>query len=656
MLSRCAAWIAVAAAVAQAAGDPAAEAYLAVKQKDYEKAAIFFRLALAGEPKRVELRKELAYVLLKMGDTVEARDEFAEVMRLAPQDWHSALEYGYLCHETSKIGEARRVFDRVRTNGDAESRKAAEQAFLNADQPLVEAVRRWRLAVAQNPMDFSAHVELARAAEARNDIRVAAEHYKLAWELRPAERALLVDLGRARSVGGNPVGAQAAWLAASRGSNARAAEQAREFLPVRYPYASEFQHAIELDRSNLELRRELAFLWLAINKPTEAEAEFARLLEMAPEDLTSLAQVGMLRLARGDIAGAMPLMEKVLAGKDETLAKKMRDALTAKGLKPRAAIERLSNKEMGGRSYAAGYMADAARYYRAAHAEDPHDQEVNLQLGRTYNMLRQDDEAIRYFDMARRAPDAKLKAEAQQAFHNLRPEAGRFRTTAWILPVFSSRWHEGFSYGQLKTEMRIGKLPFRPYLSLRFVGDSQRAAGSLHPQYLSESSFIAGVGIGSRPWKGLMAWAEAGNAMRYRQRADVGRMIPDYRGGISFARGFGHGIGAAKPGAFFEMTGDVVTLSRFRWDTLAYSQNRFGYTLPRAGPLQWQASWNANLTVDRNREAWANFFDSGPGLRFRFKRMPPSMLWTVDLLRGRYLTKEGTYYDVRAGVWYAISR
>jgi len=647
--------------------DSITDGYAALKAKDYDRAIEAFRRAVNLEPERVELRKELAYTLLKVGETEEARDEFAVIVKLAASDWHSALEYGYLCNETRQAMQARRTFDRVRKLGDASSKAAAEQAFLSIDKPAQEAIERWSAALAHNPDDYSAHVELARSAEIREDGKLAASHYRRAWELRPNERALLVDLGRACKMGGDAEGAMAAWLAASRGGNARAGEAARELLPQRYPYASEFQRAIQLDRANVELRRELAFLWLAVNKPAEAEAEFVKLLEIAPEDLLSMAQLGMMRLARNETATAMPLLEKVLKGNDESLAKKVRDVLAPKQqLKPRPTTEPVApvgpspNAFMGDRSYAAGHLKDAERYYRAAREENPRDAEVNLKLGRTYNMLRQDDEAIRYFDQARKTGQGKVKEEAAKAYKNLRPEHARFRNTAWVYPMFSSRWHEGFTYGQWKSELRLGKLPFRPYASLRFVGDSQRASGALAPQYLSESSFIAGVGVATRQIRGVMAWMEAGNAIRYRHREDVGRFVPDYRGGISFSKSFGAGISSERPGWFVQITDDVVTLSRFRWNVLAYTQNRVGYTMPKLGPVQWQAVWNANVTFDRNREAWANFVDSGPGLRVRLKSMPPSMLWSVDVLRGNYLVHDGgprkpAYYDLRAGVWYAVT-
>ena len=68
-------------------------------------------------------------------------------------------------------------------------------------------------------------------------------------------------------------------------------------------------------------------------------------------------------------------------------------------------------------------------------------------------------------------------------------------------------------------------------------------------------------------------------------------MIPDYRGGVSYAKGFGHLMNRSK-GLFFETNDDAVFISRFQDDMLYYSQNRSGYTFASAegfGGLQAQA-------------------------------------------------------------------
>ena len=119
----------------------------------------------------------------------------------------------------------------------------------------------------------------------------------------------------------------AALLAASRGAEPMVAEQARELLPARYPLVYEFQKALELDPSNVELRRELAYLHLEMKNGAAAGKEFAAVLERAPDDLLSAAQLGFLRLNEGDAEGALPLLQKALASRDDELADRVRAAL-----------------------------------------------------------------------------------------------------------------------------------------------------------------------------------------------------------------------------------------------------------------------------------------------------------------------------------------
>ena len=162
-----------------------------MKIKDYETAILRFTEAVSLAPKRVDIRKDLAYTYLKIGETELARDRFEEAMKLDPDDAHVALEYAFLCHETKQQAAARRVFDRIRRNGNA----TAERAFQNIDGELRAGIERWSHAVESQPENFSAHEELARLAEWRDDLRTAATHYERAWRLRPERRDLLLRLG-----------------------------------------------------------------------------------------------------------------------------------------------------------------------------------------------------------------------------------------------------------------------------------------------------------------------------------------------------------------------------------------------------------------------------------------------------------------------------
>ena len=96
-------------------------------------------------------------------------------------------------------------------------------------------------------------------------------------------------------------------------------------------------------------------------------------------------------------------------------------------------------------------------------------------------------------------------------------------------------------------------------------------------------------------------------------------------------------------------------MSRFGDDFLMYSQNRPGFS---AGKVQFY--WNCNLTTDTQRQYWANSAETGPGLRFHLPNTPRALLFSLNGLRGAYLTNAGNprspnYYDFRAGFWYAFT-
>ncbi len=634
--------------------EPLTRAYAALRAHDYDAAVAGFTSAIGLVPQRASVRKDLAYTYLKIGENDLARDQFHAAMTIDPADVPVALEYAFLCNESKRVAEARRIFDRIRRTGNAE----AERAFQNIDQPLAAGIERWKNALAAGPDNFSAHFELATLAEERDELPLAAEHFEKAWRLRLDRRNVLVDLGRVWKAMGRTDDAISALLAASRGGEPRAAEQARELLPGRYPFVPEFRRALTLDPRNGELRRELGYLLLRMNREPEAEQEFRTLTETAPDDMLAATQLGFLLHARGDDAAAMPLFQRVLAGPDEDLANRVRAVLhipQVLTLREQPVTDSIDAKVMAERSIQAGYMQDALKYLRAAHEDDPGDFDAMLKLGWTYNILHQDATAVRWFDLARRSPDPKVASEGRQAWRNLSGALKRFRTTVWIYPIYSTRWHDFFSYAQAKTELR-NKTRLQPYLSVRFVGDTRVTVGAVSPQYLSESSFIVAGGVRVLPWHGAGAWFEAGSAMSYA----TGHILPDYRGGVNYAHLIGRSLTAESSGWFADTTADDVFISRFANDLLIYDESRFGYSMGPAA-FRMQFFWSGNFTIDSERQAWANFVETGPGVRFRAAWMPPSMYVTTSLLRGSYLlsadgSHPANFSDLRTGIWYAFTR
>jgi len=632
--------------------DPAyeslARAYSALGAKDYGGAIGDFQKAILADPQRASIRKDLAYAYLKIGENGLARAQFREAMRTDPADASVAMEYAFLCYESKEKAEARRIFDRLRKTGNA----TAEQAFQNIDAPLAEGIARWQEAIRKGSDDFGTHFELASLAEQRDDLELAAAHYKRAWELRPDGRSALVDLGRVWKAMNQPELATSALLAASRGGDARTAEAARELLPARYPYVHEFRSAIELDPRNVELRRELAYLLLQMGRSAEAEKEFHVLAEAPFSDLISAAQLGFLLYTRGEREAARILLNRVLTGSDEALANRVRAVLgmAQPGHASVDGAKTIGPKDMAELSIKAGYVKDALEYLGQAHAADPGDYGVVLKLGWACNVLHRDSEAFHWFGLARGSGDAKISEAATQAWHNLRPAEEWFQVSGWAYPLVSTRWNDAFGYAQLKVELR-SRFKLRPYVSVRLDGDTRSNAP---PLLFSETSIIFAVGVRTLPWHGVSGWFEAGTGANYLK----GSMLPDYRGGVSVNRFTGRTLGGERAGGFAETTADGVFVSRFGNDFLVYSQSRTGYTVgPRS--LRGQLYWCGNLTFDSARQAWANFVETGPGARLHASGMPASMYLVFSAVRGGYLVHDGdpnrhAYNDFRAGVWYAF--
>ncbi|HWE50273.1 MAG TPA: tetratricopeptide repeat protein [Bryobacteraceae bacterium] len=661
----------------QVPGDPAysvlTQAFDALRGRDYDTAVVLFGKASALSPSRADIHKNLAYTLLKTGESDLAREQFGEAMRLDPSDLHLALEYAFLCYEAredapARKAEARRIFARIRdlSGADAVIRATAAQAFQNIDAPLAAGIARWQKVLAGSAPSFSAHYELAQLAEQRDELDLAAANYTAAFRLLLARKSVLLELARVEKTRGNPEGAMAALIAASRGGEPRAAELAREQLLIqsgsRYPYVYEFRAALALDPKSSELHRELAYLLLSMSEAdpslrADAEREFKTIVESTPEDYLAAAQLGLLYLAsQPDLA--MPLLNGVLAHGDAATANRVRMALKMPlVLQNRAAPDaQLDPRLLGERSFQAGFLKDAKRYFLVAREQNPVDASLALKLGWTNNMLHNDERALQWFDAARRSADPAIASEAARAYGNLRPGVELFRTTLWLNPMYSSRWNDVFGYGQVKTEVRIKPQKIHPYASLRFVGDARHSTGGVSPQNLSENAFILGVGVASSTWRGATAWFEAGEMFGYLHLTHN----QDYRGGISYARTVGASLGAERGGWFFETVDDEVFVSHFLNDLMTYSQNKAGYAA-ESGGVKMQTFWSSNITFDVKRQYWANFAETGPGFRFRLPGMPASMSVTLNAVRGAYLVNRGNprgpnFNDFRAGVWYAFTK
>jgi thioredoxin-like negative regulator of GroEL len=660
------------------------KAYDALKTRDYDLAIELFHKGIALQPANPGLHKDLAYTLLKTGDNAAARDEFAAAQKLNPLDETAALEFAFLAFETKQPIQARRMFDKLRQTGSPATRQTAEQAFQNIDKPLATSIARWQQAIAQSPKPndltmFSAHWELAQTAELRDELPLAAKEYEICRQLKPQMAELLLHLARVYAQINRGEEAQAALLAASRSSESRTAEQALEIYGTRYPYPYEFLNALKLDPHNAALRRELVYLYLAMNEKPKAIEQLEAILSANPKDFAAREQLDALR------------------------GFKTRPQYIPHDAAPSASAT--SAKAMGLKSLALGYNNDAIKYLLQALEEDPKDSAAMLKLGWAYNAAKRDAEAKIWFDRARHAgaqragscretesgiraastgpscasspEDRQIAAEANKAFHTLNGDVTP-QTTIWALPMYSSRWNDIFTYGQIKRSIPIPGLGhFNKlvsfYVSTRFTGDAKTGFTTqnvAYPENLSQSSFIFGIGASSKTWRHLTGWVEAGESVKYLNLKNVGAAVPDYRGGLNFAKGFGSLLASNKAGFYYETTGDAIYVSSFGKDWLFYSQNRAGRTIPIGEGNKLQLLLNGNLVQDEQRQPWANIFEYGPGLRFHPHFFPANVYFSTDFLLGIRLLEQwdplkngaknpyypAYYNDIRIGFWYALTK
>lgn len=612
-------------------------AYAHLKAGQLAEARSAFETGLAASPDHIAARTDYAYLLLKLGETEMGRDQLKRVIERQPDNERLTLEYAYLAYETGRRAEGFELFLRLSLSKDEAIRKGATETFHRLDAELKTSIERWREAARKSPDSYSVHEELAHLLEDHNEWVEAATEYRVAFGLKTDKRRFLLDIARVENEAVRPDYAMAALVAASRGTPPMVAEEAKEQLPARYPYVYEFELAIQMDPLNVPLRREFGFLLLKMQREKDAIAVFENLLKLAPEDPLTTAQLAFLRVKK---------VEGV--------------AVPSAGDTGLTAVRELADK-----SLEKGYLKDALQYLEQLHSANPEDDATTLRLGWTYNMLKLDQQALHYFDVARKSKDGKVAAEADQAYRSLRPSLAPVRSTTWVLPFYSSRWREVFAYGQTKFEFKLPFTQLRPYLSTRFIGDLNRSggmvrgpAGQVTPGALSENAIVLGFGLATPRKHGVMAWGEAGGSWQYfAQRDHTATIRSDFRGGVNFSKGIGAANLSNEGGLFATTTVDAVFLSRFDNNTLFYGQNRVGYHLPTS-PVQFYL--NLNLTGDMRRMDWANYLEVGPGVRWRAPGLPKSLYLFADYVYGRHLMRgDGSrarrYNDFRAGVWYAFT-
>ena len=605
-------------------------AYQHLRNKNYETAIALFQQAVKLDPSEVRAYRELGFTYKKMGEAAKAADAFEAYAKARPEDVDNRMDLAYAYAETQRDAQALEMFRYVQKRGNPAQIEQARQAYRNVEQPLLDEIARWNQAVTADPRNIDAREALAEAYRRHGDREQAIAQFQELRARVPSRTNHLLTL--AELFTGRPE-ANAYYLLAWRSPDPRVAAAGREGLRDRYPYGPEFEKALELEPWQNAVRKEVAYLYLQLNRPKDALPHFQWLAKHDPNDEQSLRQLEDLRVTLG-------------------LAQESTNQQARR------------HRELGYASLAKSYLPAAAAEFEAVHRLEPGDDEAVLQLGYIYNQLKRDAEALRWFRVAGESSNAVVARKARVAIHNLTQSNRKAITTLWAMPFWSTRFDSAFGYGQIKTEWRNARLPFRPYLSMRMIGDSRTRTGGTRPQILSDDGVVVAAGLQARLARNVFAWGEAGNAisgLRERPRG-LQRSEPDYRGGVAFAKTWGPSLFQDEPGRFVETTLDGVYLSRFGHNVIGYAQTKAGYQLPKIRGVFQQPFLAVNLVHDIRGDYFNHLLEVGPGYRVgldQFKRFSVYLaaLHGVYTSKGSRMQLAGrpNYWDVRLVLWYAKS-
>lgn len=180
-------------------------AYEALRNEDLDKAVEGFLKGIELSPQRIDIRKDVAYTYLRMGEYELARRQFERVAQLDARDFTTVLELAFLDYDagtTALKAEARRLFVRVAAEGNADQQRTARSALEFIDAQTAISMAPFVAAVRINPADIFSQYRVGLFREERNEDALALEAYDTVRRLGPsvvvdvAAGRVLLNLGR----------------------------------------------------------------------------------------------------------------------------------------------------------------------------------------------------------------------------------------------------------------------------------------------------------------------------------------------------------------------------------------------------------------------------------------------------------------------------
>lgn len=208
-------------------------AYAALREEDLDGAVENFEKAIPLQPERTDIRKDLAYTYLRIGENELGRRQFEKVVELDAKDYRSQLELAFLDYDTGSTGlkaKARELFVVVAKEGDPELQATARGAVSFIDGETAIRMAPFLRAVEIDANDAIGWYRVAIAREERNEYSLATDAYRATARVSPGARVLM---GLARSLlasGQSAEGLRTLRAVVDLKDDAFSSEEARELL------------------------------------------------------------------------------------------------------------------------------------------------------------------------------------------------------------------------------------------------------------------------------------------------------------------------------------------------------------------------------------------------------------------------------------------
>lgn len=294
--------------------------------------------ARAGDD--ADLHERLAQVYARMGEQRLALRETELVARYDPSDPAALESLGERLMEQGDQTRAVATWQRIRESARDRARGAAALAEVYGRHDMTaQAMELYREAIALRPDELDFHKGLAVLEEAARQFEPAIASWRRVIELSRDDRDLRRE-ARARIVN--------LWSLEGR-------------LATEVPA---LERAFNDTPPDLEAGRDLAEVYTRLRRFEDADRTLARLSTAAPGDVATLAALERLRVQRGDLAGAIDALRRLVE---------------ADPRRAREGYQRLA-------SHALALHRDAEAIEAAAHAVElsPDDASGHLRLGELY--------------------------------------------------------------------------------------------------------------------------------------------------------------------------------------------------------------------------------------------------------------------------------